>query len=163
MIEVKLTHDEEVAAAKTGLLRETYYETNPNFHDQIARGNLHEAVLRHSEAAGAELAAAKYFQIPNFKLTINTFKSVADVGKRIEIKHSVWKQGHLIIRERDRNEDIAVLVTGKSPNLFIVGWLPVSVAKSDRFKHKDGSWWISQINLRPMGNFKESICGNVCV
>jgi hypothetical protein len=163
MIEVKLNYEEQVAAAKTGFLRETYYETNPNFHDQSMRGNLHEAVYRHAEAAGSELAAAKYFDIPNFKLTINTFKKVADVGNRIEIKHTIWKEGHLIIRERDRNDDLAVLVTGKSPNYFIVGWLPISICKSERFKHKDGSWWISQINLRPMGNLKESIYGNVSV
>ena len=118
---------------------------------------------RHAEAAGSELAAAKYFDIPNFKLTINTFKKVADVGNRIEIKHTIWKEGHLIIRERDRIDDLAVLVTGKSPNYFIVGWLPISICKSDRFKHKDGSWWISQINLRPMGNLRESIYGNVSV
>jgi hypothetical protein len=163
MIEVKLTYDEQVAAAKAGFLRGTFMEENVHFHDQSALGNLHEGILRNAEAASAELAAAKYFEIPNFKLTINTFKRVADVGSRIEIKHTVWKEGHLIIRERDRNEDIAVLVTGKSPRMFIVGWIPIAIAKSDRFKHKDGSWWISQINLRAMGNLKESNYGNVCV
>jgi hypothetical protein len=163
MIEVRLNYDEQVAAAKAGFLRGTFMEENVYFHDQSALGNLHEGVLRNAEAASAELAAAKYFQIPNFKLTINTFKSVADVGSRIEIKHTVWKEGHLIIRERDRNEDIAVLVTGKSPRMFIVGWLPIAICKSDRFKHKDGSWWISQINLRAMGNLKESNYGNVSV
>jgi hypothetical protein len=76
VIEIRLNYEEQVAAAKTGFLRETYYETNPNFHDQSMRGNLHEAVYRHAEAAGSELAAAKYFDIPNFKLTINTFKKM---------------------------------------------------------------------------------------
>ena len=145
MIEVRLSFDEQVAAAKTGFLRGTFMEENVHFHDQ------------------SELAAAKYFEIPNFKLTINTFKTVADVGSRIEIKHTTWKEGHLIIRERDRDGDIAVLVTGKSPRYFIVGWLPISICKTDRFKHKDGSWWISQINLRPMPNLRESIYGNVSV
>jgi hypothetical protein len=163
MIEVKLSHDEEVAAAKAGFLRATFMEENVYFHDQSVIGNLHEGVLRNAEAAGSELAAAKYFDIPNFKLTINTFKRIADVGNRIEVKHTIWKQGHLIIRERDRNDDIAVLVTGKSPKYFVVGWLPISICKSDRFKHKDGSWWISQINLRPMGNLRESIYGNISV
>ena len=163
MIEVRLSFDEQVAAAKTGFLRGTFMEENVHFHDQSTLGNLHEGVLRNAEAAGSELAAAKYFEIPNFKLTINTFKTVADVGSRIEIKHTTWKEGHLIIRERDRDGDIAVLVTGKSPRYFIVGWLPISICKTDRFKHKDGSWWISQINLRAMGNLKESNYGNVSV
>jgi hypothetical protein len=163
MIEVRLNYDEQVAAAKAGFLRGTFMEENVHFHDQSALGNLHEGVLRNAEAAGSELAAAKYFGIPNFKLTINTFKRVADVGSRIEIKHTVWKEGHLIIRERDRDSDIAVLVTGKSPRYFIVGWIPIAIAKSDRFKHKDGSWWISQINLRAMGNLKESNYGQVSV
>jgi len=163
MIEVKLNYDEQVAAAKAGFLRCTFMEENVHFHEQSALGNIHEQVLRHSEAAGSELAAAKYFGIPNFKLTINTFKHVADVGDRIEIKHTVWKGGHLIVRERDRDDDIAVLVTGKSPTYFIVGWIPMAVAKSDRFKHKDGSWWISQINLRGMGNLKESNYGHAKV
>lgn len=160
MFTIKLSRDEEVQAAKAGFLRETYYETNPNFHDQSLKGNLHEAIMRHSEAAGSELAAAKYFQIPHFKLTINTFKTIADVGSQIEVKHTTWKDGHLIIRERDRAEDIAVLVTGKSPVYYVVGWIPVAIAKTDRFKHKDGSWWVSQINLRPMENLRRSNYGD---
>jgi len=63
----------------------------------------------------------------------------------------------LIIVPRDRSSDIAILVTGSCPTYYIKGWIPISVAKKDRFKStKDSSWWVGQLHLRPIDTFRKS-------
>lgn len=154
---IKLTHDEEVQAAAAAFLCETKGAENYYFHDQTMRGNIHESIRRTAEALGAEIAAARYFGIEDFKLEIDKYKERADLRNRIEVKHTKWLDGHLILRERDRVEDLAVLVVGESPTYYVKGWIPIRAAKSSRFKHdKDGSWWVSQINLNSMETLKES-------
>ena len=159
---ITLTHDEEVQAAAAAFLCESKGAENFYFHDQNMRGNIHESIRRTAEALGAEIAAAKYFGIADFKLEIIKFKERADLGNRIEVKHTKWLDGHLILRERDRTQDLAVLVVGESPIYYVKGWIPIRAAKTSRFKHdKDGSWWVSQINLNSMENLKESNFGNL--
>ena len=100
------------------------------------------------------MVVARYLGIADFEPTLNTFKNSADVAFRdfrIEVKHTSWKDGHLIVKPSDRDSDLAVLVVGESPNYTIIGWIPVSIAKTARFKSdQSNSWWVSQINLRPM-------------
>lgn len=159
---ITLTRDEEIQAAAAAFLCESKGEDNVYFHDQAMRGNIHESIRRTAEALGAEIAAAKYFGIPNYKLQINKFKAQADIGNRIEIKHTRWLDGHLILQARDRVDDLAVLVVGESPIYHVKGWIPIRAAKTSRFKHdKTESWWVSQINLNSMENLKESNYGNV--
>jgi hypothetical protein len=159
---ITLTHDEEIQAAAAAFLCESKGAENFYFHDQNMRGNIHESIRRTAEALGAEIAAARFFGIEGFKLEINKFKERADLGNRIEIKHTKWLDGHLILRERDRLQDLAVLVVGESPTYYVKGWIPIRAAKTSRFKHdKDGSWWVSQINLNSMENLKESNFGNL--
>lgn len=119
----------------------------------------HDNVARDAEAAGAEIAFAKFLGIVGFQLTFNTFKNKADVGSRYEVKWSHWKDGSLILTERDREQDIAVLVTGTAPNLFICGWIPIAVARPERRQRSDGSWWLGQNDLHPMENLRRSIHG----
>ena len=159
---ITLTHDEEVQAAAAAFLCETKGSENFYFHDQNMRGNIHECIRRTAEALGAEIAAARYFGITDFKLELDKFKFRADIGNRIEVKHTKWLDGHLILRERDRVEDLAVLVVGESPTYYVKGWIPIRAAKTSRFKHdKDDSWWISQINLNSMENLRESNYGEI--
>jgi len=52
---------------------------------------------------------------------------------------------------------VAILVTGKSPEYFIVGWLPVAFAKRKRFKNpRQESWWVDQPNINPIETFMRS-------
>jgi hypothetical protein len=76
------------------------------------------------------MVVARYLGIADFEPTLNTFKNSADVGSRIEVKHTSWRDGHLIVKPSDRDSDLAVLVVGESPNYTIIGWLPVSMAKN---------------------------------
>ena len=117
----------------------------------IQKLNLAKSIARDAEAIGAEMVVARYLGIANFEPTLNTYKNSADVGYRVEVKHTSWKDGHLIVKPSDRDIDLAVLVVGDSPNYTSIGWIPVDVAKSPRFKSdQSNSWWVSQINLRPM-------------
>lgn len=155
MIPVILDRTSEIMAASVGFRRTV---ENANKVDQsFQKVNFFESIARDGEAAGAELALAKYFEIPDFELTVGTFKTQADIASRIECKWTRWIDGHLIIKASDRDQDIACLVVGSSPNFFVVGWIPVAIAKKDRFKHdKSDSWWVSQINLRPIETLRRS-------
>ena len=124
----------------------------------IQKLNLAKSIARDAEAIGAEMVVARYLGIADFEPTLNTFKNSADVGSRIEVKHTSWLDGHLIVKPSDRDRDLAVLVVGESPNYTIIGWLPVSMAKSARFKSdQSNSWWVSQINLRPMDSILKGL------
>lgn len=119
----------------------------------------HDCVSRDAEACGAEIAFAGWLGLQDFVPTVDTFKNGADVGSRYEVKWSHWEDGSLILTERDRESDIAVLVTGVAPNLFLCGWIPIAVARRPRQQRSDGSWWIGQKDLHPMENLRRSIHG----
>ena len=120
----------------------------------IQKLNLAKSIARDAEAIGAEMVVARYLGIADFEPTLNSFKNSPDVEAgqyRVEVKHTSWRDGHLIVKPSDRDSDLAVLVVGDSPNYTIIGWIPVALAKSPRFKSdQSNSWWVSQINLRPM-------------
>lgn len=159
MIPIKLTRDDEFTAASTAFRRA--FENADKVDRSYQKLNFHDAIARDADSIGGEIAVAMYFGIKDFEPTVGTFKASADVGSRIEVKHTKWKDGHLIIKPSDRNQDIAVLVVGTSPQYWIAGWIPVSIAKKDRFKHSGSdSWWVSQINLQPIENLKGSNYGS---
>ena len=112
-----------------------------------------------SDALGAEVAVAKYFKQPIDLANLN-YKTKADVGHNIEVKHTKWKDGSLILRDHDRKEDIAILVTGSMPRYFLCGWIPIAVARRPSQKRNDGAWWIGQQDLHPMGNLVRSMYAN---
>lgn len=157
-IRVRLTLDEEVTAHRVGFERATAIRGTANHSSRYDRGlNYHEYIAQLSESVGSEMAVAKYFQITDFAPTVNTFKTQADVGSRLEIKHTKWMDGHLVVHHSDRIDDIAVLVVGRSPEYWLAGWIPVADAKHKRFfVESEKNWWISQRDLRPMTDFLRS-------
>ena len=100
--------------------------------------------------AAAELAAAKWLNVPDFKLSIDTYKDEPDIWPNWEVKHTEYAGGHLIIKDSDRNTDRAVLVTGVNP-FTIVGWLPVDFCKDDLYlkatRQTAISYWVPQAEL----------------
>lgn len=156
MIPVKLNHDEEMTCAAYALLR-AYESTGLNDYS-FQKLNLFQDIARNAEALGAENVVHKYFNPGEpFVPTLNTFKNKADVGWNLEVKHTAWKEGCLILRDRDRAEDVAVLVTGTSPNYYIVGWIPIGMARRPQRKRSDGSYWINPSDLNPIENLNRSI------
>ena len=159
MIRVRLTYADEVLSHETGFLRAKEIASTAEHSSRYDRDlNYHEYIGQLSEAVGSEIAVAKYFNLADFKPTHSTFKQAADIGQRIEVKWTKWKDGHLVVHQSDRDSDIAVLVVGRSPEYFLAGWIPVNAAKIKRFwRHSEQNWWISQSNLRPMEDFIRSI------
>jgi hypothetical protein len=125
----------------------------PRYNSKL---NFHEQITELSESFAAELAVARLFGY-KYDPFNPTFKTHADVGENLEIKWTSFDQGHLIIYPSDRNSDIAILVTNRHPDYVIKGWMPISIAKKDRYKKTDqDSWWISQINLQPIETLERS-------
>jgi len=164
MLKIQLTSAEEMISAQVGLLRAEHCKKNnmKNTFERKVGQNYFNDILMHTNGIAAEFAIAKALGITDFKPTINTFKSRADILKDIEVKSTGWHGGHLIIHPKDRDTDKAVLVVGQSPDLFVAGWMPVVVAKRPRYRNnKTESWWVSQINLQPIESFLKSNYGNV--
>ena len=125
--------------------------------------NNHERVVEYAESLAAELCVARYFGL-DYDINDNKGKSRSDVGKGIEVKWTSYQGGNLIISPNDRESDVAVLVVGKSPVYYIVGWLPVAFAKRKRFKNpRQESWWVDQGNLNPIENLARSEYASIAI
>lgn len=119
--------------------------------------NNHERVTEYAESLGAEMVVARYFGL-DFDINVSNGKRNADVGKGIEVKWTSYINGSLIIYPNDRVDDVAVLVVGRSPEYYIVGWLPVKMAMQKHFKNsQQDSWWIGQGNLNPIEDLVRSM------
>ena len=97
-------------------------------------GSFKEFAEKQIDAVGAECAVAEYFGFKDFKPLNGTYKDRADVGQNIEVKHTYLEQGNLIITYLDRDDDFAVLVTGRCPSYYIVGYTMVNKCKDDKYR-----------------------------
>ena len=152
MVKASITVEEEFTALAVAYSRAVVLD-NP-MAGAYQKLSLAKSIARDAEAIGAEMVVARFLGNTNFKATLNTFKNEADCLGIIEVKHTNYRDGHLIIKRSDRNSDLAVLVTGNSPNYEIMGWYPVGAAKAKRFQSSDGSWWVSQLNLMNLESLK---------
>jgi hypothetical protein len=159
---VVLDYSQEVQAHTIGLKRVTEIGGRADHHSRHdKRINFHEYVSQNAEAVGSEIAVAMYFNVRNFVPTVNTFKNEADIGSKVEVKWTKYDNGHLILGPSDRDQDVAVLVTGRSPVLFIAGWLPVSWCKRAKyFNPLDNNFWVNQKDLLPIKDLRKSIYGS---
>lgn len=158
-VAVSIAPEDEWVSMVTALRRKQGTPTKKE--RQFQQFNFPWAIARDAEAIGAEIAVARYFGVDNFTPSVDTFKASADVLGHIEVKHTRWDDGHLIIKPSDRDGDVAILVTGQSPNYVIRGWIAVHVAKSERYRQqKSESWWVGQVNLNPIKHLEKSIYAN---
>jgi hypothetical protein len=91
----------------------------------------------HIEGAAGELAYCKWAGI-YFYPTIDTFKNGGDVGE-LQIRTRSEDSYDLIVREKDRDDDIFILVVGKIPKYRIVGWITGSNAKQKKWEKDYGN------------------------
>jgi hypothetical protein len=147
--QIILDYAQECDAAAVALARILEIRATPLHTSRWNQSvNFHEMIAECAEAVGAEIAVAQYFGIKGFKPTLNTFKNEADVMARLEVKHTKYEAGHLIINSTDRADDVAMLVTGRSPVYQLVGWIPVKIARSELFRHEtQDNYWIPQGKL----------------
>ena len=161
---VVLDYSQEITAHQVGLARVTELKGRPDHPGRFNREiSLHEFITENAEAVAAEMAVAQYFGLRNFEPTINTFKNQADVdlpNARLEVKYTKYTNGSLIINKTDRDQDVAVLVTGKSPCYVIAGWIPIKMARVPRFHHRlQDNYWITQRDLFPITDLRSSTYG----
>ena len=105
------------------------------------------------EGALAEVAVAKHLNI-FWDGSVNTFKR-PDVGS-LQIRHTQHKNGCLIVRRGDSDDEIYVLVTGTHPEDELRGFMHGFEAKVDEFwRNVDGkvtspAWFVPQSRLTKM-------------
>jgi len=164
-MKIKVTYTEQLRAHEVALERiRSIYGEQDHASRYDRRITFHEYCAQIAESIGAEIAVARYFGITDFDPANSRFKETADVGSNIEVKWTKYEMGSLIIYEKDRNSDIAILVTGTSPNYELKGWLPVTMAKNPRWRHRSQpTWWITQPNLHPIENLRRSSYGEAAL
>lgn len=164
MNRVVLDYAQEIEAHQVGFARVYALKGRPDHPGRFNKGiSLHEFIGENAEAVAAEMAVAQYFGLRNFKPTINTFKNESDVdlpNARLEVKWTKYDNGSLIINKTDRQQDVAVLVTGRSPVYNIAGWIPVAMARQHQFHHRlQDNYWVTQRDLFPITDLRSSSHG----
>ena len=146
MIKVTLTPDEIHLAAIAGVSRRV---------DSMKSGISNQRQSDTSdwaidiEGACAELAVAKEMGIFWFG-HVRSFKN-ADVGS-LHVRSTVHHDGHLIVREKDPDDAVFVLVTCDCPTYTIVGGISGAKARAlgKEVPHRRGdgvTWWVAQKDL----------------
>jgi len=161
-IKVTLSRDEENTAHEIGFKRSRLEFWNANSPKRFDKDlNYHDFITQQAESISSEMAVAKFLQITDFDADNQNFKDKADIGSNIEVKWTRWMDGHLIIYPYDREEDIAVLVVGKSPEYYLVGWIPIKQAKEPQnYVSAQNTYWVTQRRLNPMKELAGSIYGH---
>ena len=149
---MRLEHGEAFNAAVAGLQRQfraiqrgakdnqgdiTRDEFSTNIHGAIAEAAVAKALGIYCNLASAD-------------------RSLADIGKNIEVRSSTNPKAKMPIRKRDKDDSKYYFVTGTYPNLNIVGWKYGRDCKQDRYlilTDKDGNrldnpyWAVPQSDL----------------
>ena len=167
-VDLGLEHTKSVSVA--GLIRALRYA--PQFEGKTAAPNYAvlnsnlswlDFVTQQSEALAAEVVVGIYTYNPIDDLANRNGRIKADVGADIEVKHTFKVDGHLIITDDSRDSDVAVLVVGRNPTYYLMGWMPVIMAKKDRYRTNRPGYWVPQSSLFEMKTLGKSVYGSVQV
>lgn len=147
-VEIRLDWNELFAAGCVGLFRRiegVYERMNSNKHAYNSNW------ATDIDGAAAEMVVARYlgrywsFHSMNF--------AGDDVTGGIQVRSTVHKNGCLIVRSHDNDDNIFVLVITEAPVYRIVGYMRGGDAKSPEFERQADergvqSWWVPQNRLR---------------
>ena len=155
--EVILNREEGLAAAERGADQQisTFEEGRQWDHGGRSKRSLRLRWADSIHGAMAEAAMSKLLDLPvtpgeKGKITYG------DIGGFIEIRSTEWKNGNLIIYERDPVDVPFILVVGHYPRFKAVGFV-INNDIDDKWWRSDkdpASWWIPQSALSPMRDFK---------
>ena len=153
----RISREQEWACIEAAMTKIKRRGFEPNHKSRVERDmTFMDFVAQTAEAYAAEWAVANYYGLP-YQPNQSESKERADVGEAIEVKWSRHPAGNLWIGHSDREDDVAVLVAGRTPLFTIVGWIPVSIAKRDKYRHStQDKWIVSQINLQPIETLERS-------
>lgn len=125
---VQLEWYEILQAAMSGVMKRIEAMRSGKDDDYGWGGNHQQDTwTREIEGAAAEVAYAK-FRNQYWSGTVNTFRQ-ADVGSKVQVRGCPFKGKNLLIRPRDSDTDVFVLVVGRCPTFTIEGWILGSEAK----------------------------------
>jgi len=147
---VKLTAYELMQASTVGSMRQISALMNrlPDKHGFDGLG-----WSEHIEGMCGEIAVAKAINC-YCSGSVNTFKLGGDLGSNIQVRTRSKHEYELIVRESDRDDDVFVLVTGKSPEFVVRGWITGTDAKRDEWKKTHGgraeAYFVPHSSLMPM-------------
>ena len=137
--------------------KERYNKARKNNRTNLKMGNQsnEETDLN---GVGGEIAFCKAYNLypPLVTGEIDTYDCVMHDGKKIDVKTTIYKTGHLLAMKTKKEGDVDayVLVTGSMPNYTIVGCatdteLLKESNLTDKFGHGEG-YGLSQEQLSPL-------------
>lgn len=145
---IELTHAELMVALQVGGMRRLKGIQNG------ARKNLHAKKSDWQtdvDGAAAEIAVAKYLGV-YWSCHIDTFKAPDVAG--FQVRSTLYRDGHLIVRPNDPDGDIFVLVTGEAPRYCLAGALRGGDAKREEFVYQSEGeadcWRVPQHRLEDL-------------
>ena len=148
LMDITLTKAEQLTAHKAAIF---LAENNKDYWPNATTGSvlsLHDFLAQDAQSIASEWVVAKLMGY-RFDPYEQKGKRIADVGDNLEIRWTKYDYGKLIVRKYDRNEDIAILVTGEGPTYTVVGAMPVKMARTDKYKHPtQPNYWVPQPDLR---------------
>jgi len=160
MIEVRLNESDLLLAQRCGIERAVSYmpqyqgiTVKKNWDLEVNGGSFEVFTDKQIDAVAAEIAAAHYLGYLDYMPTNTTFKDKADIGDNVEVKHTRGKHNNLLISAIDRDDDIAILVTGVRPDFTIIGWAYVAECKDEAYRSsliKGNAYLIPRDKLKPM-------------
>ena len=144
-------------AAITGVMRhvksiQDNRKSTPYMDSEYARWGVNV------EGAIAECAFAKAFGM-YWGQSVDTFKE-PDVGNRVQVRQTEKDTHCLIVKEKDNDNHIYVLLIGSRGHYWIVGWILGKDAKQKKWifdPRKTGvvSYFVPQSELHPIETIRE--------
>jgi len=160
-IKVELSQVEAFLASQVGSFRNTKSLAHGS-PDAFGLSAEKDGWGLHIEGAAGEMAAAKALNI-YWSATVNTFKKGGDLGDRIQVRTRSKHDYELLVRPSDRDDDIFVLVTGKSPRFLVHGWISGQEAKQASYLKthggRDPAYFVPHRALRRLDELKtQKVC-----
>lgn len=146
-----LTEDEIISAGAIGVFRHTMclFARRGKQHYQSKKKDEWTTTI---EGALAEIAVSKatgkYWSGAS---SSRHYKARYDSGNA-QVRQTSAENGHLLIYEADRDEDMIILVIGQAPTYKMVGQLLVKDGKQPKYWNEGAKcpcWWVPQEDLLP--------------
>lgn len=147
---VTLTEWEFYAAAQVGLAR--YLESiKQGLSDKHGFTDRHKTIDMDVYSALSEMVLCKYIN-RYWPARVNNYKE-ADIGKTLQVRHSLKADACLIIRKNDVANHRYALVTGEFPRFMVRGHILGSVGMQEAFlkdyNNRPDAYFVPQSQLTP--------------
>jgi hypothetical protein len=146
-------HESEVAC----FVGKRRYESSRRDGKQHTRGYTATGLKSHMRgevnAAAAEIAVGKLLNV-YVPLSFNVKGEKPDVGRRIQVRHTLREDNSLIIIERSVDDQFFVLVTGSMPEYSVKGYIRAKEGKLEEYirnpDDRGEAYFVPQSALTPI-------------